>query len=189
MHDIEPHYGWLARYDSTQDERSPFHEKEHSLFEFTEAIYGYCIHPQWDFFGSESLYLKVLYADYDNGFAIIEFIGEWNDALHNDIMHLKRNVVDDMQHNGIDKFILIGENVYNFHGSDDCYYEEWLEDVEEGWICAIGFLDFVLEEWKNFNVDWYVNFGGDLEIENWRTFTPVMLFEKVSHVLSKRLPA
>lgn len=189
MHDIEPHYGWLARYDSTKDEQSPFYEKEHSLFEFTDAIYGYCIHPQWDFFGSESLYLKVLYADYDHGFAVIEFIGEWNDALHNDIMHLKRNIVDDMATQGINKFILIGENVYNFHGSDDCYYEEWLDDVEEGWICGIGFLDFVKEEWKNFNVDWYINFGGDLEIDYWRTLTPLQLYQKVDQLIAKRLTA
>jgi len=28
------------------------------------------------------------------------------------------------------QFILIGENVLNFHSSDDCYYEEWFQDVE-----------------------------------------------------------
>mgnify|MGYP000583790805 CR=1 FL=1 len=26
----------------------------------------------------------------------------------------------------------IGENVFNFHGSDDCYYEEWFDELEEG---------------------------------------------------------
>jgi hypothetical protein len=47
-------------------------------------------------------------------------------------MHFKRNVIDQMVGNGINQFILIGENVMNFHGSDDCYYEEWFEDVEDG---------------------------------------------------------
>ncbi len=27
--------------------------------------------------------MKVLFADYEHGYSIIEFIGEWNDALHN----------------------------------------------------------------------------------------------------------
>jgi len=38
----------------------------------------------------------VLYADYEIGFAIIEFIGEWNDAIENDIMTLKRELIDKM---------------------------------------------------------------------------------------------
>ena len=61
-----------------------------------------------------TLYLKVLYADYLRGFAIIEFIGEWNDCLYNDIMYLKRELIDDMIRNGIHHFILIGENILNF---------------------------------------------------------------------------
>ena len=40
-------------------------------------------------------------------------------------MHLKRNILETFMANGIQKFILLGENVLNFHGSDDCYYEEW----------------------------------------------------------------
>jgi hypothetical protein len=31
--------------------------------------------------GSETLYLKILYADYEAGYVVIEFIGEWNDAI------------------------------------------------------------------------------------------------------------
>ena len=38
--------------------------------------------------------LKVIYADYELGYAIIEMIGEWNDAIENDIMTLKRDVID-----------------------------------------------------------------------------------------------
>jgi len=44
-------------------------------------------------------------------------------------MHLKRNVIDVLVGERINKFILIGENVLNFHGSDDSYYEEWFEDA------------------------------------------------------------
>ena len=59
------------------------------------------IHPQWDNLGSTTLYMKVLFADYDEGYAIIELIGEWNDLLHNDVMLLKRNIVEHMMAQGI----------------------------------------------------------------------------------------
>ncbi len=129
MQEIEPFYNWLEYYTSEEDEASPFFGKEYNEFEFTNTIYNYFIHPQWDEFGSATLYLKVLLADYDTGVAIIEFIGEWNDTLYNDIMFLKRDVIDVFIGNGINKFILIGENVLNFHGGDDDYYEEWFDDI------------------------------------------------------------
>ncbi len=59
--------------------------------------------------------LKVLMADYDEKYAIIELIGEWNDAIENDIMELKREVLEKFMYEGIVKFILIAENVLNFH--------------------------------------------------------------------------
>ena len=62
--------------------------------------------------------------DYDLNFAIIELIGEWNDAIENDIMTLRREVTDKLQEQGINKFIIIAENVLNFHSSDDSYYEK-----------------------------------------------------------------
>ena len=187
MHNIEPFSRWLIHYDSSDDEASPFYGKEYNYDLFTEAIYNYYIDPAWDFFGSETLYLKVLFADYEQGAAIFEFIGEWNDAINNDIMHLKRNIIEQFMLNGIQKFIMIGENVYNFHGSDDSYYEEWFEELEGGWISTIGFRDFILEEWKKYSLDYYFNFGGDLEIHNWRTFTPLRLIEKVDTIISRRI--
>ncbi|WP_339699907.1 hypothetical protein [uncultured Roseivirga sp.] len=187
MHTIEPHYGWLKYYNVAEDENSPYDGKSYNFDLYSETIYGYYIDPHWDFMGSETLYIKVLYADYDLGFIIIEFIGEWNDALNNDIMHLKRNIVDHFNLLGINKYILIGENVLNFHGSDDSYYEEWFDDVEEGWICGINFRDFVTDEMKVFNVDSYLNFGGDLDIENWRTLKPQTLFEKIDLIIGRRI--
>src|SRR5438270_1407444 len=125
MHDIEPFYNWRHIYVSEEDERSPFYGRDYSEFEYSNTIYNYYIHPQWDDFGSQTLYMKVLFADYEQKYAIIEFIGEWNDAINNDIMFLKREIVENMMGFGINKFILIGENVMNFQASDDCYYEEW----------------------------------------------------------------
>ena len=101
MHDIEPYYNWRHIYVSEEDQRSPFYQREYSEFEFSQTVYNYYIHPQWDEFGSRTLYLKLLQADYDEHYAVIEFIGEWNDAIENDIMTLKRDVIDVFEQQGI----------------------------------------------------------------------------------------
>ena len=86
MHNIEPYYRWEKYYVANLDENSPFYGREYETH-YSQNIYGYFIHPFWDYIGSETLYIKVLYVDYQQHFAVIEFIGEWNDTLHNDIMH------------------------------------------------------------------------------------------------------
>lgn len=187
MHEIEPFYNWENHYSSIDDERSPFYGIEYNLTGYTNDIYGYYIHPLWDYIGSETLYIKILYTNYDKGFVVIEMFGEWNDTLHNDIMHFKRNVIDCLIREDIKRFILIGENILNFHGSDDCYYEEWFEDVEDGWIAGVNFRDFVCDEWKKYNLDYYINFGGSLDVMNWRTMNPQMLFDLVSGTMVRRL--
>jgi len=187
VQDIEPFYNWRELYIASEDELSPFHGTVYSEFEFSQTVYNFYIHPQWDEFGSATLYLKVIFADYERGYAVIEFIGEWNDALYNDIMFLKREVIEPMMTEGISKFILIGENVLNFHGSDDCYYEEWFQDVEEGWIAAINFRPHVMIEMERFNLDYYMVFGGELDEMNWRMFSPAELFLKIEHIISRRL--
>ncbi|MXV51039.1 hypothetical protein GS399_08665 [Pedobacter sp. HMF7647] len=187
MHEIEPYYRWRDDYIASEDERSPFYNTEYSEFEFDKQIYNYFIHPQWDTFGSSTLYLKVLYTDYDRGYSIIEFIGEWNDAIYNDIMLLKREIIELMIAEGIDKFILIGENVLNFHASDDCYYEEWFQEVDDGWIAGVNFREHVIEEFKQSNIDYYINFGGELDDFNWRNLKPIQFFKKVENQLTKRL--
>jgi hypothetical protein len=187
MHDIEPYYNWLKYYDPSQDERSPFFGKEYNFDIYSDTIYGYYIDPAWDFMGSETLYIKVLYAEYESGFAVIEFLGEWNDAINNDIMHLKRNVIDDMIRNGVNKFILIGENILNFHGSDDSYYEEWFDEVEDGWVAAVNFPEFIQEEFKRYHLDSYINMGGTLQLNNWRTLNPSSFYDVVSKLIQRRL--
>ena len=187
MHEIEPYYRWRDDYIAAEDPRSPFFETRYNEFEFDKQIYNYLIHPQWDFFGSQTLYVKVLYADYDVGYAILEFIGEWNDALHNDIMLLKREILELMITDGINKFILIGENVLNFHSSDDCYYEEWFQDADEGWIAGINFREHVISEFKRNNIDYYINFGGHLDDMNWRNLKPLQLYKNIELELAKRL--
>lgn len=187
MHDIEPFYNWERYYVASEDENSPFFGRQYNTNQYTNDIYGYYIHPLWDEIGSETLYIKILYVNYQRQYAVIEMFGEWNDTLHNDIMHLKRNVLDYMLRRDIKYFILIGENILNFHGSDDCYYEEWFEDVEDGWIAAVNFREFVESEWKKYRLDYYINFGGTLEIDNWRTLTPPRFFETVNDLIVRRL--
>lgn len=187
MHTIEPHYAWMEQYSASEDPRSPLFEAENSLDSYVNTIYGYYIHPQWDSLDSDTLFLKILFVDYDLGIAVIEFIGEWNDAIENDIMHLKRNIIDLMTHEGIRKFILIGENVFNFHGSEDDYYEEWFEDVEDGWIAAVNFQEHVIREMRQYNLDSYINFGGQLDDLPWRTYAPRKLFNVVDGLLQRRL--
>ncbi len=189
MHLIEPYYAWDKYYNSSKDDLSPFNGKEYNYTSYSEHIYGYYIDPGWDFMGSETLYIKILFADYTEGFIVIEFIGEWNDAINNDVMHLKRTIIDHLTLQGINKYILIGENVLNFHGSDDCYYEEWFEEVEEGWIVAINFAEFVTDEWKKYNMDSFFIFGGDLNIPAWRTMKPAALYNKVNDLIHKRIPS
>ncbi len=186
MHDIEPYYLWRDDYIASEDEHSPFFETEYSEFYYDKQIYNYLIHPQWDNFGSQTLYIKILFVDYDTHFAIIEFIGEWNDAINNDIMLLKREILESMTSEGVNKFILIGENILNFHASDDCYYEEWYQDIEDGWIAAINFREHVIDEFKSSNLDCYINFGGLFNQLNWRKLKPSELFLLIENQIIKR---
>lgn len=187
MHTIQPFELWQQYYNSSYDDYSPFAGKEYNYDLYSENIYGYYIDPAWDFMGSETLYIKLLFVEYDLGFAVIEMIGEWNDAINNDIMHFKRNILEHMHYQGINKFALIGENVLNFHGSDDSYYEEWFEDVEEGWIAAVNFSDHVIEEMKLYNIDNYVNMAGSLQLDKWRTLPPLKFCELVDGLILRRL--
>ena len=187
MHEIEPYYRWRDDYIASEDTNSPFFETKYNEFEFDKQIYNYLIHPQWDFFGSQTLYLKVLFADYEKGYSIIEFIGEWNDAIENDVMKFKRDIIERLIETGIEYFILIGENVLNFHYSDDCYYEEWFDDIENGWIAMINFHDHVLREFQQIQIDHYINMSGELDDIEWRTYQPFQFFKKVNDLITKRI--
>ena len=131
MHEIEPYYNWRGNYVATNDPDSPFFKREYSEFTFTNSVYNHLIHPQWDEFGSQTLFIKILMVNYEEHYCIIEMLGEWNDLLYNDIMFLYRNVIESLLENNIKYFILIGENVLNFHGDTDDYYEEWFSNIDE----------------------------------------------------------
>ena len=186
MHDIEPFYNWRHLYLSEEDERSPFYGRVYSEFEFSQTIYNYYIHPQWDEFGSRTLYMKVLIADYEERYVVMELFGEWNDAIENDIMNLKRDVVDKFLRNGITKFILIAENVLNYHSSDKYYYEEWFEETKEegGWIVCLNMPEPTQYDFRRAKLDRFVEL---MELDNWRIYKPFHLFKKVDQEIVKRL--
>jgi len=186
VHEIEPFYNWRHLYIAEEDSKSPFFGREYSEFHYSQTIYNFYIHPQWDDIGSPTLYIKVLFTDYEMGYTIIEMIGEWNDAIENDIMTFKRDIIDIMIAHGINKYILVAENVLNFHSSDDCYYEEWMEDIEEegGWVSIIGLPEQSRYDFTRAHIDRYVQL---IDLPDWRPFTPGNLFTKVDNLLLRRL--
>jgi len=188
VHEIEPYYNWRHLYIAEEDENSPFFGREYSEFEFSNTVYNYYIHPQWDEFGSRTLYLKILFADYDFNYVIIELIGEWNDAVENDIMQLKRSIIDEITPKGINKFILITENVLNFHSSDTDYYEEWYEDIKDdgGWVVAINMPEQTQYDFKKSHIDRYIQL---LDVPEWRTYQPHLFFQVVDNKMLKLLNA
>lgn len=186
MHEIEPFYNWRHIYVSEEDPRSPFFGRKYSEFEFSQTVYNYYIHPQWDDFGSRTLYMKIIYVDYELNFCVIELLGEWNDAIENDIMELKREVMDLMYNEGIYKYILIAENVLNFHSSDKEYYQEWYDEVSEqnGWIVALNMPEATQQDFRKKKLNYYIEL---MELPEWRVYKPYHLFKKIDGELMKRL--
>lgn len=189
MHLIEPFDLWLAMYKPEEDERSPFYGVSYNEEYYEKKIYNYYIHPYWNEIESETLYVKVLYADYERSYVIIELLGEWNDLLYNDIMYLKRNMIDAMIQEGICKFILIGENLLNYFYDDDSYFEEWTDEIADqgGWISLVNLQTHVYQEFEASPGNHFLNIHDDNEPINWRNAAPIMLFNKVEALQIKRL--
>lgn len=190
MHDIEPFFRWRDLYTAEEDRNSPFFGRRYNEFSYKQKLYNFYIHPQWDNFGSATLYGKILYTEYVEGFALIELIGEWNDTLHNDIMFLKREIIDPLIAKGITKFVLFCENVLNFHASpDDDYYAEWAEEVHEegGWIAIINTRQHVEEEMHDARLQHYVHFGEDYNDIHWQTQKPLIVFHIIDALVTGRV--
>ena len=190
MHDIEPHFRWRDYYAAEEDPRSPFAGREYNEFEFTNKLYNFYLHPQWDSFGSTTLYGKLLFVDYEEGYALIELIGEWNDTLHNDIMFLKRNLVDPLMDEGVSRFAFFCENVLNFHASiDDDYYAEWNEALTEmeGWGMLVNIRPQVEEELHTAHLDQYLFFGEAYNDIIWRNQKPAVVAQLLETILYGRI--
>ena len=152
-------------------------------------MYDYVINPEWDDIGCETLFMKVIFVDYDEGCAIIELIGEWNDALHNDIMEVKRRVIDPMLLEGIQRFVLIGDNLLNLHAGSEEYYAEWAEEVEEegGWVVGLNFRQHVVDELAQARISRYLWSEERFRLSTWRVKDPLSLCQAVEIMVQKRL--
>jgi len=113
-------------------------------------------------------------------------MGEWNDAIENDIMELKREILDLLYQQKIYKYILIAENVLNFHSSDKEYYQEWFEELsdENGWAVALNMPEATQQDFKKKKLQYYIEL---MELTDWRVYKPYHLFKKIDEELSKRL--
>jgi len=123
--------------------------------------------PFWGHANSEFQYTNTIY----------------NYFIHpNDCMLLKRDLIDCLIQKGIYKFILITENVLNFHSSDDSYYEEWYQDIEEegGWILFLNMPLATKSEFNQISIHRYAFF---MEIEQWRTLQPLILMNFIEQKL------
>ena len=74
----------------------------------------------------------------------------------------------------------------NFHSSDNCYYEEWHEDVLEdgGWVVMIGLPEQSQHDFKKARINYYVEL---FDFPQWRTTLPQFLFAAVDNFILKRL--
>ena len=84
------------------------------------------------------------------------------------------------------KFILIGENVLNFHSSDDSYYEEWYEDVSDkgGWIICLNMPEQTQYDFRRARLHHYIEL---IDFPQWRTLKPDLVFSQLDNILMKRL--
>ena len=189
MHEIEPFFQWRDYYIASNDKLSPFYRRKYSELHYTHSIYNHVIHPQWDSIESETLFCKVLYAHYEKGFAVIELIGEWNDAIGNDIRTMRKELIDPMIEAGISKFILIGENILIFHADDDSYYEDWYDEIKDsdGWIMAINFRPQVIEEMQRHRLHHYIYMGDRYNDIQWRKIKPFHMLTMAEELLFKQL--
>ena len=186
MHDIEPFWKWRDDYVAADDLRSPFHGRTYSELYFSKQIYNFVIHPQWDGFGSSTLYLKILFADYDEAYALIELFGEWNDTLHNDVMFLKRKIMEPLMAAGISRFVFFCENLLQFHGGDTDYYEEWAEEMrdENGWAALLNLQIHVEEEMTATRLGYFLNFGEAFNDINWRAQKPAVIIQAMDALVN-----
>jgi hypothetical protein len=95
-------------------------------------------------------------------------------------------VIDVFEANGISKFILIAENVLNFHSGDRDYYEEWFEEISDshGWIVILNMPESTQYDFKKSKLDRYIEL---LELDNWRSYKPFHLFKKIDGEEQARL--
>jgi hypothetical protein len=188
VHEQEPFHGWYRFYDPESDELSPFYGVEHSEFYYDRQVYEYLAHPLWEDFGSDGLLTKVLFANYDSGFAVLEMFGVWNDLIQNDFKLLHENCLSTMMEAGIQRFAFIMENVLNIYLESDDYYEAVSDELDAGWIALVRLRPHVTEELLTLGLDRYCYWSPTLAEIQWRKLTPVQLCSLIESEISRMLP-
>lgn len=180
MHEVEPHYGWLKYYSNERDPHSPFQDVVHNELYYDRQVYQYLAHPQWDHIGSEGLLVKILAANYEQGYAIIELFGVWNDLLENDFRLLLENCLEPLMAAGVQHFVLVMENILNIYLDSDDYYEAMQEELGSGWVCLLRAREHVLREIRDHDLDTYFFWSEDLDDLPWRKHSPARLYREVA---------
>ena len=67
------------------------------------------------------------------------------------------------------------------------HVRETFEEIEDGWIAAVSFPEFVRQEMEKFHLDSYIFMGGTLQIDKWRTMNPYSFYDYVSGLIQRRL--
>jgi len=101
-------------------------------------------------------------------------------------MTLKRDVLEVFMNEGIYKFILIAENVLNFHSGDRDYYEELHEELSDadGWIVCLNMPTQTQYDFKQAKLNQFIEL---MDIHNWRVYKPYHLYKKINDQLAARL--
>jgi hypothetical protein len=86
----------------------------------------------------------------------------------------------------VDKFILIAENVLNFHSDGADYYEELSQELQEsgGWAVC---LNMPMQSENEFKQAGHHHFIELFNIPEWRSYRPFHLLRKVESLLGPRL--
>jgi MFS superfamily sulfate permease-like transporter len=99
---------------------------------------------------------------------------------------MRRDVTDDMYKQGITKFIIIAENVLNFHSSDADYYEEWREQLQDdgGWVTILNMPEQSQYDFKRARLTNYIEL---MDFPQWRTLKPDIVFQQIDNLMLRRL--
>jgi hypothetical protein len=91
-----------------------------------------------------------------------------------------------MMQDGIYKFILIGEHVYNFHNGDRDYYEELYDELadEIGWAVMVNLHPAAQYDFLQKKLNRYIEL---MEIAPWRTYKPEDFFQLIDQKINQRL--
>ncbi|MEM6801348.1 MAG: hypothetical protein AAF696_08080, partial [Bacteroidota bacterium] len=88
---------------------------------------------------------------------------------------------------GINKYILICENVFHIYLEEDDYYRAVEEELEDGWIFALRLRKELKDEMRDYGIAPYIYWSEKLDTVNWRSLKPAQLYKLIYSMLHKLL--